>query len=445
MKVAILGFGGQGRSACAYWAGVGHEITVCDVNPELVLPDGAQSRLGADYLKDLQEFDLLVRTPGLHPRDIVTANPDHPEILARVTTVTNEFMQICPAPIIGVTGTKGKGTTSTLITKMLEAAGKKVHLGGNIGIPPLDMLENGIQPEDWVVLELANFQLIDLNYSPAIGVCLMVAPEHLNWHTDLEDYIAAKQGMFRKQTPDNLAVYNADNAYSKEVVSVSPAVKLAYDVPPIADSEPQTRQAAYVLNETIYMKETVICPVSSVALLGRHNLENICAAITAVWEIASHNVTAINQVITSFTGLPHRLEFVRDIENVSYYDDSFGTTPETAIVAMQAFNQPKVFILGGSDKGATYEELAQAVVQNNVRGVVLIGDTAPAIEEALRTAGYENIKQGGKTMAEIVTAAHIMTQPGDVVLLSTACASFDLFKNYQDRAEQFKQVVLALS
>lgn len=445
MKVAILGYGDQGRSAYEYWTLGGHEITVCDANTDLKLPEDVKRRLGADHLRNLHDFDLLVRTPILHPRDIVAANPDHPEILGRVTTVTNEFMRICPAKVLGVTGTKGKGTTSTLIARMLEAVGQRVHLGGNIGIPPLDMLENGIQPEDWVVLELANFQLIDLQHSPAIGVCLMVVPEHLNWHLDMEDYVTAKQGLFRNQTADDLAIYNASSAYSKEVVSVSPAKKLAYDVPPLAGVEPQVHQAAYVLGDTIYMQDIAVCTIDKVALRGRHNLENICAAISAVWEVTAHNTAAITQVIASFTGLPHRLEFVRDIERVSYYDDSFGTTPETAIVALQAFSEPKVVILGGSDKGATYEELAQAVVQNNVRGVVLIGDTAPAIEKALRTAGYENIHAGGETMAEIVTAAHVLTQPGDVVLLSTGCASFGLFKDYKDRAEQFKKTVLELA
>jgi UDP-N-acetylmuramoylalanine--D-glutamate ligase len=445
MKVAILGYGSQGRAALRYWSGLGHKVTICDANKAIELPAGVDSKLGSDYLTGLHEFDLMVRTPGLHPRDIVDANPDHPEILSRVTTVTNEFMRICPAKIMGVTGTKGKGTTSTLIARMLEAADKTVHLGGNIGIPPLDMLENGIQPDDWVVLELANFQLIDLQHSPAIGVCLMVVPEHLNWHIDMEDYITAKQGLFRHQSPDNLSVYNANNAHSKQVASVSPARKLAYDVPLSVGVAPQTRQAAYVLNETIYMQQTAICPVENVALLGRHNLENICAAISAVWEISGRNIAAIAHVIASFTGLEHRLEFVREIEDVRYYDDSFGTTPETAIVAMKAFNEPKVVILGGSDKGASYDELAQAVVQNNVRAVVTIGETGPAIAEALKTAGYDKVHPGGETMAKIVTAAHVLTQPGDVVLLSTGCASFGLFKNYKDRAEQFKKTVLTLA
>jgi len=209
MKIAILGYGSQGRAAYEYWRD-GNEITICDGNSKLELPTDVNTQLGADHLKGLERFDLLVRSPIVHPRAIVAANS--PDILAKVTTVTNEFLRVCPTKnVIGVTGTKGKGTTSTLIALMLEAAGHRVHLGGNIGIPPLDMLKNDIQPDDWVVLELANFQLIDLQHSPRIAVCLMVVPEHLDWHTDPAEYFAAKTQLFRWQTAEDFAIYFADN------------------------------------------------------------------------------------------------------------------------------------------------------------------------------------------------------------------------------------------
>jgi len=183
MRIAILGFGSQGAAALEYWSSADNEITICDAITELTLPENTKSQLGPDYLQSLDEFDLIVRSPSIHPKDIEAASPG---VAAKVTTVTNEFFKVCPTKnIIGVTGTKGKGTTSTLITKMLEAAGKRVHLGGNIGTPPLEMLKNNIQPDDWVVLELANFQLIDLKYSPPIVACLMIASEHQDWHTCL--------------------------------------------------------------------------------------------------------------------------------------------------------------------------------------------------------------------------------------------------------------------
>ncbi len=435
MRIAILGYGEQGRAAYEYWNQADNEITICDANENLEIPKGALSRSGTDYLANLDEFDLLVRTPALHPRDIVAANPKSPDILGKVTTVTNEFMRVCPSRnIIGVTGTKGKGTTSTLIAKMLQATGKYVHLGGNIGTPPLDMLKPAIKPEDWVVLELANFQLIDLKQSPHIAVCLMVVPEHMDWHPDLQDYIQAKQQLFAHQTPEDIAIFYGLNPTSEHIAGVSAGQKIPYMKHPGAD----------VIEGVITIEGQPICEVEEIKLLGRHNWQNICAAITTVWQITK-DVEAIRSVLTDFTGLPHRLEFVREVSGVKYYDDSFGTTPETAIVAIEAFREPKVVILGGSDKGATYEELAKVVQNNNVRAVVAIGKTGPEIRKALKAVGYENIVDGGHNMKSILEAVQQQAKPGDVALLSTACASFDMFKNYKDRGEQFKAAVLALS
>lgn len=445
MQVAILGFAGQGKAAYEYWDSADNQLTICDRSEETEIPDDVPARLGVDYLKNLDEFDLLVRTPSLHPRDILDANPDTPNILDKVTTVTDEFMRVCPSKnIIGVTGTKGKGTTSTLISKFLEASGKTVHLGGNIGVPPLEMLKGNIKPDDWVVLELANFQLIDIKRSPHIAVVLMVVSEHLNWHDDLQEYITAKQNLFRFQTKDDLAIYNRNNAYSADVAGVSPGTKLTYEVPG-PGAEPTKREGAYELDNKIYMNEVPVCDVADVALLGRHNLENICAAICASWEIINHDTEVIKKVVSNFNGLEHRLEFVREFNKVKYYDDSFGTTPETAIVAIQAFDQPKVVILGGSDKGSTYEAMAHVVASNNVRAAVLVGDTADKIEKALLAAGFDDIIDGGTTMETMVRTAQAQASPGDIVLLSTGCASFGLFGDYKDRGNQFKSVVKALA
>ena len=219
MKIAVLGYGKQGRAAIDYWQ-VGNELTVCDKNELKDVPLAVNVISGDSYLANLDAYDLIVRSPAIHPRDIVAANSER--ILRKVTTVTEEFFRTCPAPIIGVTGTKGKGTTSTLIAKIIETSGDKVHLGGNIGIPPLDMLKDGIKPDDWVVLELANFQLIDLRISPKIAVCLMVEPEHLDWHTDIKEYINAKQQLFIHQSSQDIAIFNRRSDLSASVVEVSP-------------------------------------------------------------------------------------------------------------------------------------------------------------------------------------------------------------------------------
>ncbi len=446
MRIAILGYGSQGQAAYEYWNKADNEIIICDSNEKLEAPSGVQLKLGSDYLKNLGPFDLLVRTPILHPRDIVAANPETPDILSKVTTVTNEFIRVCPSRnIIGVTGTKGKGTTSTLIAKMLEAAGKKVHLGGNIGTPPLDMLKVGINPDDWVVLELANFQLIDLKQSPPLAVCLMVVPEHMDWHEDMEEYITAKQQLFVHQSAEDTAIFYGLNPTSQHIAGVSPGIKIPYMKHPGAD----------VIEGVITIEGNGICDVKELKLLGEHNWQNVCAAITAVWQV-DKNVEAVRAVVTTFAGLPHRLELVRELDGIKYYDDSFGTTPETAIVAMKAIKEPKVVILGGSDKGATFESLAEAVNESDVKKVILIGNIsnprhkaiAPDIASALQLKGYTNIlnlvKPGGPTMAEIVEAAHATAKPGEAVLLSAGSASFDIFKDYKDRGEKFKLAVRAL-
>lgn len=444
MKIAILGYGDQGRSAYDYW-NADNEITICDENSSIEVPDDTTGRLGPSYLHGLDQYDLLVRSPGIHTRDIVAANS--PAILEKVTTVTNEFFRVCPTTkIIGVTGTKGKGTTCTLIAKMLAADSWRVHLGGNIGTPPLDMLKRNIQPDDWVVLELANFQLIDLKYSPHIAVCLMMTPEHLDWHADSEEYYNAKAQLFRHQTTDDIAVYDDLNEVSKHVVSVSPGWKIPYMAFP----------GSFVEDGKIVIDNQVVCQTSELKLLGQHNWQNACAAVTTVWK-ATQNLDAMRNVLTDFSGLPHRLELVREVNGVKYYDDSFGTTPETAIVALQALEQPKVAILGGSVKRSEFDALAGVIASDNVRQVILIGNTSnpdhptatPDIEAALRAHGFNNItslvRSGGCSIDEIVQAAQAATQPGDAVLLSTACASFDMFKNYKDRGEQFAKAVQALA
>lgn len=442
MNVAIVGYGVDGASATGYWHRLGASITICDERTELLLPDYVESRLGPNYLSNLGSFDLIVRSPGVRPDKITAANPDAPKILDKVTTTINEFFAQCPAPIIAVTGTKGKGTTCMLIYKILEAAGKKAFLGGNIGIGPLDFLQE-ITTDSWVVLELSSFQLIDFNYAPHVGVCVMVVPEHQDWHTSIKEYYAAKQRLFERQTTNDKVVFNSANPGSTRITSASPAAKVPYYVPPpriLAD----TVEGAYVEGDQICMDGKIICDTKDVALLGRHNLENVCAAIAATWPIIDGNPEIIKHVVRNFAGMEHRLEFVREVNGVKYYNDSFATTPEATVAALHAFEQPKVLILGGHDKGIPIFDVISEVALGNVRRVIVIGETGEKIIEMLVSRGYENITLGGKTMNDIVTAAQHAAEPGDVVLLSTAYASFGLFKDYKDRGNQFKAAVNTL-
>ncbi len=440
MRIAILGYDRQGRAAYQYWRG-SNQITICDKKTDIDLPNDVQSQLGDDYLKNLDLFDLLIRTPGLHPRDIAAANSN--DILAKVTTVTEEFIRQCPAPIIGVTGTKGKGTTSSLIAKIIETAGHKVHLGGNIGIAPLEMLSWNIQPSDWVVLELANFQLIDLKVSPKVAVCLMVVPEHLDWHGGVEEYVLAKQNMFRHQTEEDFAVYNRLSDLSERVASVSPAFKLSYEVPE-PNQQPSQKEGAYVLGDSIYMDDQLVCKTNDVALLGRHNLQNTCAAITATWDLIGQDPGIITKAVNEFKGLPHRIELVRQFNGVNYYNDSFATAIGATTAAVKAINSPKVLIVGGYFRGYSIEQFAELIVEhaNEFRKVILIGQTGPKIQAELDKLGFNNyLLQPAKEMINIVMTARNAAQPGDAVLFSPGFASFDMFKDFEDRGLQFKAAV----
>ncbi len=430
MKVAIVGFDTEGRSSYKYFAAQGHDITICDQKTDIEVPKGAASSLGEHYLENLDEYDLIVRTAGLPPRAILQQNPG---IDTKITTQINEFFRATPTQnIIAVTGTKGKGTTSSLIANMLDAAGKHVFIGGNIGIPVLDFLPK-LHRDSWVVLELSSFQLSDMQYAPHIGVCLMVVPEHLNWHADMDDYVAAKSRMFALQNSDDIAISLAGNEVSQSIAEAGNGHQIPFFAEP----------GAHVEDGWIRINEQTICATSDLKLIGPHNWQNACAAITAVWQVAP-DAKAIKKVLTSFSGLEHRLEFVREVGGVKYYDDSFGTTPETAAVAIEAFQEPKVVILGGSDKGAEYDVLADVVANNNVRRAVIIGETGAKIITALQRAGFTDISLGGETLESAFAICTEVAQPGDVVLLSTGCASFGMFKNYKDRGEQFKKLVAAL-
>jgi UDP-N-acetylmuramoylalanine--D-glutamate ligase len=449
MKIAIVGWGIEGQSAFNYF-GPSHSYLIANEHSRDDFPQSSDSVhiqylnqerppgmtgnvKDLSYLNGIENCDKIIYSVASRKNleEKFTADSDFWKKAVSVMSIF--FENVKTKNIIGVTGTKGKGTTSTLISKILEESGKNVYFGGNIGKSVLDFV-NEVKQDDCVVLEISNFQLYKLPYSPHIGVCLMIVPEHLDWHADMEDYIQAKANMFKHQTTDDIAIYFAENEYSTKLANYSPGIKIPYYKLP----------GAFIREDgMIVVGETEIMNKTDVKLLGEHNLQNICAAVTAVWQVIQ-DADAIRNVLSSFTGLEHRLEFVREFRGVKYYDDSFGTTPETAVVALKAFAQPKVLIVGGSDKGIAFDGLADAIAKNNVRHVVAVGNTGPKIAELLREQNFSNITEGLSTMHDIVNEAKNHTQTGDVVLLSTASASFGLFKDYKDRGNQFKQAVAEL-
>lgn len=449
MKIGIVGWGLEGQSAYKYF-GPDNDYLIVNDQPLPSLPQASNrvkvqyldstAPIGVpgqptelSYLKGIEHCDLIVYQPTAQFNLRKKFGKDQ-AFWSKAKTIQHIFYETVKTQnIIGITGTKGKGTTSTLIYELLKAAGKKVWLGGNIGTPVLDFVKD-VKAEDWVVLELSNFQLYDLTYSPHIGVCLMITPEHMDWHPDMADYIEAKSNLFRHQKSGDFAIYLDSNEYSKKIANHSMGQKIPFYKQP----------GAYVRDDGMIVIEDIeIISKAEIKLLGEHNLQNVCAACTAVYK-ALGNLNNAKSVLTSFSGLEHRLEFVRDVDGVNYFDDSFGTTPLTAIVAMKAFIEPKVIILGGWDKGAEFNELAEELSKSNVKHAIVIGQITDKIVAALKQVGYDSITTGLTTMPEMVKVAREKAVPGDIVLLSAAASSFGLFKDYKDRGNQFKQAVQSL-
>jgi UDP-N-acetylmuramoylalanine--D-glutamate ligase len=421
MKVAIAGFGKEGQANNEYFLAHGHDITIVDERElsATELPYGTPAILGAGAFEQLDGFDLVVRTAGLSPYRIVTDG--------KIWSGTNEFFAKCPAPIIGVTGSKGKGTTSSFIASILRAAGHTVHLVGNIGDPAIAKLGE-IQASDIVVYELSSFQLWDAVRSPHVAVVLGIEPEHLDVHKNFSDYVNAKANIASHQSLKDIVVYNTENPYSIKISRESKGSHIPY----------QHDKAVHVKDGSFWFGETKLCSTDAVKLPGVHNLDNACAAITATWKWV-RDPEVIARGLSDFEGLPHRLKHVRTLHDVSYYDDSIATTIGSTIAALNTFRQPKVLILGGSDKGANYKELADEAKKHVISHVILIGDEASKIEKAFKKANIGPLVNLGSdtTMAEVVSRAHELAKPGDVVILSPACASFGMFKNYADRGDQF--------
>ncbi len=421
-KILVFGAGKEGKAAAQLLKGE-NEIKIYDDNDKTPLGEN-------------EHFDLIIRSPGVRP--------DHQllkKLIANgavVTSSTQIFFDLCPCPIIGVTGTKGKGTTSTLIYEMLKTQNQNVILAGNIGTPMLEILPK-LNSSSRVVLELSSFQLMDLKKSPHIAVVLMITQEHLDWHTSKEEYVDAKKPIVKFQDENDFAIINQDFENSKALAVGAKAKVLFF-------STLVKTNGAYLEGGKIIFGEDAVAGVDDVSLPGKHNLQNVLAAIS-VAKLENIENENIKKILNSFKGLPHRLQLVRELEGVKYYNDSFSTTPETTIAAIEAFPNPKILILGGSSKNSDFANLAETIVgKKTLKAIVLIGQEAPRLKEAISAAGtFEGkILEGAKNMQEIIKTAQSQSINGDIVILSPACASFDMFKNYHDRGEQFAREVNSL-
>jgi len=395
-KIAILGSGEEGRDVLDWLKTNSH---------------GCRIKV-FDKIKtaNLAGFDIVFRSPGFYRYSPMIIKAEKAGVV--ISSATKLFFDLCPSKIIGVTGTKGKGTTTTLIYEILKSSGKKTYLAGNIGKPMLKLLSK-LKASDWVCLELSSFQLHDLTSSPHIAVVLNVTSEHLDVHKDAKEYRLAKTNIVRHQKTSDYAVVNADYKTTKKLAGLTPA-KIHW-----------------------FSRKRLNLDITRVRLRGEHNLENIAAAMTAA-ELAGATHEDIIKTVYRFKGLEHRLERVKTVDGVTFYNDSFSTTPETAMAAIKSFSEPMTLILGGSDKGSDYRQLGKVIARSkHLTNLILIGKMAGKIRAAARNFPGK-IVTGLKDMETIVKAAGQISFPGSVVVLSPACASFDMFLNYKDRGEQFK-------
>lgn len=444
--VAFCGLGGSNLPLVRRFAKEGAHVTARDKRTREQLGKlaseleqlGVKLVLGETYLEDLTE-QVIFRTPGM-PYHL----PQLDAARACGSAVTSEmevFLDYCPCKVLGVTGSDGKTTTTTVLSKILQHAGKTVHVGGNIGTPLLPIIEK-IKPDDIVVAELSSFQLISVGHSPQIAIVTNMSPNHLDIHKDMQEYVDAKKNIFLHQNAFGRAVLNFDNPIT---AGFAPEVRGEC----LLFSRKQKVENGCCVNENgtiLFVKNGVTTPimnVNEIKIPGAHNVENYMAAICAVWGYALPE--DIRAVATTFSGVEHRAELVRELDGVRWYNDSIATTPSRTVKGMLSlFPQKLILIAGGYDKKIPFEPMGEPVC-NHVKTLVLLGVTAPKIEAAV--TGAKNYRPGAPkilhvtSLEEAVQLCRKEAVEGDIVAMSPACASFDMFPNYETRGDLFREMV----
>ena len=442
--VAVVGIGVSNTPLIRMLLREGIAVTACDKRTREQLGEladkleqgGACLQLGEQYLEGLTQ-DIIFRTPGLRP-DV----PQLARAVERGSVLTSEmevFFQVCPCPIIAVTGSDGKTTTTTIIAKLLERAGYTVHVGGNIGHPLL--CEAGeMQPDHYAVLELSSFQLMTMTCSPHIAVVTNLAPNHLDVHKDMAEYVAAKENIFRHQKEGDVAVFNFDNDITR-TQGQGVADRAIYFS---RQSEPE--KGVFLRGEDIVCRdsrgERTVMSTADIKLPGVHNVENYMAAIAAVNGLVPDHV--IRDFAREFGGVEHRIELVRTYHGVRYYNDSIASSPSRTTAGLRSFKEKVILIAGGYDKHIPFDALGGEIVEH-VKLLVLCGATAAKIRAAVENApdyhpGHPEILEV-TPFQKAVEAARDHAVAGDVVTLSPACAAFDQFKNFAERGKIFKVIV----
>ena len=435
-KIAVLGLGVSNRPLVRLLLEAGCTVTGCDRTPrEKLDPEvleleslGCELRVGEGYLEGV-EADLLFRTPGMHP-----GHPAIEALRSRGAEATSEmevFFEVCPCSTIAVTGSDGKTTTTTLVSEMLKAGGKKVWLGGNIGTPLLPLVRQ-MEPEDFAVVELSSFQLMDMVRSPRRALITNLSPNHLDVHKDMEEYVEAKKNIYRFQDSGDLLIVNADNEITAPLRGPGETRTFSR----------QGRGHVEIRDGVIFRGEEAVLPVADILLPGVHNVENLMAAIALVEGLTTDE--AIRTVAKNFGGVEHRIELVRVKDGVRFYNDSIASSPSRTIAGLRSFPEKVILIAGGYDKNIPYDVLGPEVCEH-VKKLFLCGATGPKIRAAVEAVSGEQPEITECADLEAATrAAAAAARSGDVVIMSPASASFDAFKNFMVRGEFFKRIVKEL-
>ncbi len=446
-KVAVIGLGVSNIPLIEYLRKYKAIVTIFDKRTienldkdimDKIVEYGMEFSLGDNYLSKLKGFDIIFRSPSCLPT--VPELVEEAERGAIVTTEIEMLMELTPGKIIGITGSEGKTTTTTLIYEILKTAGVSCYLGGNIGIPLFTKVEE-MTPDDVIVLELSSFQLMDMKISPDIAIVTNVTPNHLDYHKDLEEYINAKKTILEYQNESSTLILNYDNPITKEYAKSAKGKVIFFSSKTKLDNGYIVDDNVIKLCENNLRKH--IIDGKNMLLPGKHNLENVCAALAATSGIVDEK-TAI-KVITSFKGVEHRLELVKESENsVKWYNDSSSSSPSRTIAGLNSYDKKVILIAGGYDKNLDYTPIAKPIIEK-VKALILLGQTKEkiykAVEEELEKQGKTLNIYDAATLEETVMIANEISGHGDIVLFSPASASFDLFKNFADRGNQFKDLV----
>ena len=442
--VAVIGIGVSNTPLLRLLLENGIAVTACDKRDRADLGEladeleqlGAKLQLGEDYLEGLDQ-DVIFRTPGMRP--------DVPQLLRAkengsvITSEMEVFFDVCPCSIIAVTGSDGKTTTTTMIAELLRAAGRTVHVGGNIGNPLLAQAGE-MNPDDNVVLELSSFQLMTMQKSPHIAVITNLSPNHLDMHKGMEEYVASKENLFLHQSADDVAIFNLDNDITREQ-GTRAVGEVRYFT-----RRSETENGVFLRGDEIIRRkdgeETVVMTVQDIKLPGIHNVENYMAAVAAVEGLVDDET--IRQFARTFGGVEHRIELVRTLRGVRYFNDSIASSPSRTIAGLRSFKEKVILIAGGYDKNIPFDVLGPEVVEH-VKLLILCGATAEKIRAAVESAPEY---QPGKPeilmvspFQKAVETARDRAEEGDVVTLSPACAAFDQFKNFMERGKTYKAIV----